>query len=783
MRCEFQAALSLLTGLVLLSAAGASQPNAAPSPRQPIALPDTPVGRQLAGWLAAFNSGDRATMQRFVTDHWAKSAPPWMRPMNFFTSLYPPTRGIDPYEVVYASDYRLVLLGRSRLTGEWHRVSARVEVRPPHGLVVNGVFLDPGPEDTRARGRLAEPEVIRGLADYLERVAVADEFSGVVLVAKDGEPVLTRAFGLADRDRKVANRAGTKFPLASMGKLFTAVAVCQLAERGRLSLDDPIGKHLADYPNRAVAEKVTIHHLLTHTSGLGDFFGKREYEQAKDRFRSPRDYFPLFANDALAFEPGTDILYSNAGFIVLGAIVERASGESFLAYVREHIFRPAGMADSGYNETGDDVLGLAVPYEGAGWDANYVPSRPGSPTARKANPSARGGGSPAGGGYSTAADLLRFDRALRRHTLLGAEMTERVLSGKGEVGAFGALHLTHAYGFQHREAADERIVGHSGGYPGVSGRLDMYLRSGYTVVSLANYDPPTGHAPPEKFRELALRGREGTRHTRTGDVREHRGFRSAALGNTRDVWVYLPPGYDAEKSRRYPVLYLHDGQSLFDEATARGPEWRVDETAEGLIRAGAVEPLIIVGVANAGEYRTDEYTPTFDPQTAAGGRADLYGRMLAEELKPFIDGRYRTLPDAGNTGLGGSSLGGLVSLYLGLKHPGTFGKLAVLSPSVNWDDRLILRQVGELRAKPPLRIWLDVGTAEGFSVEAANGVTASVRSLRDALVGKGWALDRDLKYFEAKGAGHEPRAWAGRVDPLLRYLFPAKPVPPAGDRE
>jgi CubicO group peptidase (beta-lactamase class C family) len=744
-----------------------------PSDR-PVALPDTPVGRQLTRWLAAFNSGDRETMQRFVTEQWAKSAPPWMKPVRFFEHVYPPTRGIDPYEVVYASDYRLVFLGRSRLTREWHRVSGRVEVKPPHGLVVNGIFLDPGPQTGRSRRKLQYTEIRDALAAHLEALGTADQFSGAVLVAKDGATVFARAYGLADRERNKRNRVDTRFCLASMGKMFTAVAVCQLAEQQKLSFDDPIVKHLPEYPNRAVAGKVTIHHLLTHTSGMGDFFGKKEYEVSKARLRKPADYFPYFANDPLAFEPGTDSQYSNAGFIVLGAIVERVSGQPFLDYVREHIFQPAEMTNSGYNEAGSEVPGLALPYEDAGWDSCYDRSRPGSPITRKSGLPLHGSGSPAGGGYSTVEDLFKFARALRKHKLLGPSYSERIFTGKGELGTFGALSINHVYGFQYREVGGERVVGHGGGYPGVSGQLDMYVGRGWTVISLSNYDPPTGHVPNEKFRELALQGTDKVRHTLIGTVRTHKNFRSNILRNARDIWVYLPPGYEAEKPRRYPVLYLHDGQSLFDEATAGGPEWRVDETAQALIEARAVEPLIIVGVANGGEYRMDEYTPTLDPQTGAGGRADLYGRMLVEELKPFIDGQYRTLTDAGNTGLGGASFGGLVSLYLGLKHPQTFGKLALLSPSVNWDGKVILRQVQALGAKPGLRIWLDVGTAEGFNVEAAKAVLVDARKLRDALVSKGWVLDTDLRYFEAKGAGHETRAWASRVDPMLRYLFPMK---------
>lgn len=255
--------------------------------------------------------------------------------------------------------------------------------------------------------------------------------------------------------------------------------------------------------------------------------------------------------------------------------------------------------------------------------------------------------------------------------------------------------------------------------------------------------------------------------TLTGDFHTHKNFHSKHLAKDRDVIIYLPPGYAASK-RRYPVLYLHDGQNLFDGATSYIPglEWRVDETAQELIKSKAIEPLIIVGIYNSGEQRADEYTPTQDAKHKVGGKADLYGRMLVEELKPFVDSHYRTFKDAKNTGLGGSSLGGLVTLHLGLKYPRTFGKLAVISPSVWWDNKVIVREVEELKRKPGLRIWLDMGTREG-----KDGVK-DAEALRDALVGKGWSLGRDLSFLAAEGAEHNERAWADRVGPILKFLFP-----------
>ncbi len=235
--------------------------------------------------------------------------------------------------------------------------------------------------------------------------------------------------------------------------------------------------------------------------------------------------------------------------------------------------------------------------------------------------------------------------------------------------------------------------------------------------------------------------------------------------------VYLPPGYDAQPDARFSVLYLHDGQNVFDGETAyvRGQEWFVDETAENLISHGAIQPLIIVGVYNTGSHRLDEYTPTPDSRLGHGGKASLYGRMLIEELKPFIDITYRTQKDAAHTALGGSSLGGLVTLFIGLRFPKVFGKLAIMSPSVWWDKRTILYDVRHLTVKPPLKIWLDIGTAEG---QKPQRIVGDVRKLRDALIRKGWKEGHDLCYVEAEGAGHNEGAWASRVGSMLAFLFP-----------
>jgi predicted alpha/beta superfamily hydrolase len=266
-------------------------------------------------------------------------------------------------------------------------------------------------------------------------------------------------------------------------------------------------------------------------------------------------------------------------------------------------------------------------------------------------------------------------------------------------------------------------------------------------------------------------------HTLTGNIQQHPAFPSKILGNRRDVLVYLPKGYRRSPTRRYPVLYLHDGQNVFDAATAfGGVEWGADETAHRLTAEKLIEPVIIVAVANTGEDRIHEYAPTparIDPAKRLKSKGALrsYGRFLTEELKPFIDRKYRTKRQAEFTGLGGSSLGGLATLVLGLWFPNYFTRLAVMSPSIWWDDCAvykIVEAVDEL-AKPPLKIWLDTGTHEDGWERA--------RELRDRLVEKGWRLHDDLNYLEADGSDHSEGAWAARIDPVLRFLFP--PPPPA----
>lgn len=256
---------------------------------------------------------------------------------------------------------------------------------------------------------------------------------------------------------------------------------------------------------------------------------------------------------------------------------------------------------------------------------------------------------------------------------------------------------------------------------------------------------------------------------RVGSLDYYRAMESRFLEQPHDIIVCVPPGYDRDTERRYPVLYLHDGQNVFDDypMSITGVQWGADTTARALIHADVIEPIIIVAIGNAGRERIDEYTPTRDAVHDAGGLADRYGQMLVYEIKPFIDHHYRTKKEREHTGVAGSSLGGLLSLHLGLSHAAVFGKVALLSPSVWWDDRWIVRQlVASDARRPDIRIWLDVGTGETRMMKGA-------QLLARMLERKGWTPGVDFEYFEAPGALHDERAWGERTGLFLRFLFPA----------
>jgi CubicO group peptidase (beta-lactamase class C family) len=339
------------------------------------------------------------------------------------------------------------------------------------------------------------------------------DFSGAVLVAQDGEPLLEAAYGDADRDAGTPNDIDTRFNLASVSKMFTGVAIAQLVEAGDLSFEDTIGDHLDGFAPDVAA--VTIDQLLTHTSGLGDYLAGGSREEVKAA-TTATELLPLITGEQLQFTPGERESYSNSGYTVLGAIVEAVSDQSFYDYVRSHIFEPAGMTRTDWPHPGDTDDNTALGYTGGDGGAPSVGTGQGQgnggtitlPPPGQGNggtvtlPPPGGGnygggtdaepvdnsdmvpwGNPSGGAYSTVGDLLRFAQALLDHELLGAEMTETVMSGKVPMSG-GQAEV--AYGFTDGTRDGVRVVGHGGGAPGVGATFDIYLDAGVVVVILAN---------------------------------------------------------------------------------------------------------------------------------------------------------------------------------------------------------------------------------------------------------------------------------------------------------
>lgn len=432
-------------GLFLLAASLVSEGNAQ---QTGVSLPQTPSGRRVEAYLKAFNAGESA-MREFMAEQTAKDSlqkvPVEVR-LNRYRQMRDRLGALDLRRVAESrADFVSVMVHGSK--GPLVNLEFQFEPAEPFGLI--GIRItDVGEEDIPANPKKDRAEFVAAVRDYAKKISGADEFSGVILVAQNGAPLLEEAYGLADREKKIPNRVDTKFNIGSINKSFTGLAVQQLIAKKKISPDDPIKKFLPDYPNPDAAEKVTVRHLLDMASGIGDFFGERYQSTPKEKIRSLQDYLPLFADQPLEFEPGTKNRYSNGGYIVLGLIIEKASGVDYYTYIRDHLYKPAGMGDTDSFERG-----AAIPNRAIGYTRDGSSRKPNDDTLPWK-------GSSAGGGYSTARDLLKYVMAWKDGKLGGAEEKTRA----------------------------ELMI--AGGAPGLNAALYWDAKSTYTIVVLANYDPP-----------------------------------------------------------------------------------------------------------------------------------------------------------------------------------------------------------------------------------------------------------------------------------------------------
>ncbi|SPF36299.1 Penicillin-binding protein, beta-lactamase class C (modular protein) [Candidatus Sulfopaludibacter sp. SbA4] len=429
---------------------------------------------QFSAWLDAFNSGDRARLGQFLEANY-----PSMKldaQMNFRER----TGGFELRSLEQATAVSVTGLVQQREGDQFARFTLVVDPAEPHQIQRFSLLAVPRPAEF-PMPRMNEADIVAALRDKLEKDAAADRFSGAVLLAlrengeKPGKVLFSGAYGLADRDKKVANKLETRFRIGSMNKMFTAVSVLQLVQAGKIKLTDPLGKYITDYPNQDVATKVTIHQLLTHTGGTGDIFGP-EFTTHRLDLRTLNDYVALYGKRAPAFEPGSRWVYSNYGMVLAGVLVERVSKQSYYDYVAEHVYKPAGMTLTGSEPESEAVAGRSIGYMRPQGATAWTPNTDTLPYR----------GTSAGGGYSTVGDLMKFADALIGHKLLNPENTELLITGKVDTGGAGK----YAYGFEDGRKDGVGAVGHGGGAPGMNGDLRIYAHSGYVIAVLSNLDPP-----------------------------------------------------------------------------------------------------------------------------------------------------------------------------------------------------------------------------------------------------------------------------------------------------
>jgi len=466
-------------------------------------IPDTPAckrGLEIAGLLASF---DMAKVRRYVQSEFApvlRDSASLERHVGILADLHDLAAG--QFEVYAARTYEpprpdhdAVIILRNNLEESWQAIVVEVEPDAPHRVTSFRLDRARPPIDLPEGGRLTTARIAQELDAYVAKLAKADAFSGTVLLAKDGKVVLTKAVGIANRDFDAPVDIDTKFNLGSMNKMFTGVAAIQLVEQGKLSRDDPIGKYLDETWCAAdVLAKVKVEHLLTHTSGLGSYFNREFDRSSRALFRKVDDYKPLVRDEKLSFEPGTRWSYSNTGMLLAGAVIEKASGADYFDYVRMHVTVPAGMTDTDCYELDRVNRNLAV-----GYQKERAPDGKVFLRNNLFMHVIRGG--PAGGGYSTVQDLFRFDVALRAGKLASPASLEQLWSPHPEVAS-----PLYGYGFSVETTRAGKVVGHGGGFNGISAQLSMYLDEGYTVAVMANYGDAASLVE-RKARDLILQGR------------------------------------------------------------------------------------------------------------------------------------------------------------------------------------------------------------------------------------------------------------------------------------
>jgi CubicO group peptidase (beta-lactamase class C family) len=453
------------------------QPQPAPAFKDMTALPQGPMGARIRSLIEVMNSGSEERIARFLNEDCEKRFRE-MVPLEDHVStalrFHRDTGGVDFYSVRTFTPERpgvTVVIVKDRTLGGWWGLTFRFGGAPDFLVASLGIGSARLPAGA-AEPALTEKEAVQEIRSLMTRLKEKDWYSGTLLVAKGPAVLLTDVAGEANRSFHVPNNLDTKFNLGSMNKMFTSVAVARLVEAGQLSFDDPIGKYVDEtWLPKDVTDKITVRHLITHTSGLGSYFNEVYTKSSRALFRKLEDYKPLIKDDRPAFPPGTRYQYSNTGMFLLGVIIEKVTGEDYFGHIRKAIYTPAGMTDSDCFEMDEPVENLAIGYSPA-WKGPYKWKNNLYSHVIK--------GGPAGGGFSTVRDLHRFALALLTGKLVSGSMRDLMWTDfKGS---------NYGYGFTVVQSPGGKAVGHSGGFEGINSQLDIYVDTGYIVAAMVNTD-------------------------------------------------------------------------------------------------------------------------------------------------------------------------------------------------------------------------------------------------------------------------------------------------------
>ena len=466
-------------------------------------LPDSRPGHLMADFLKLCGTAKREDMMAWYQSVLDQEAMTRMSPAdraNFVATDCEENGGFTVGEVTTDKPDRIEVVLQGKTSHDWF---SSIVASDSAGKLDRGTNLTPSqPAESALPSDLSDEAVAKLLSDRVEQLGAAGKFSGIAVIARGSTLIAAASAGYADRAEKTMITPDTQFTLGSLGKMFTAAAVGQLIDRGRLSFDDKVGSIFPDYPNKTVRDKVTVGMLMSHTSGMGDFLAKRTPAMMKEGVRRAGEFMPLYDHDEPAFEPGTRWSYSNAGLALMGAIVEKRSGQSYADYIRRHIFKPAGMTQSDPNNIPRRSKSLVTPYTRNSLQGESLPDW---------QEAEHDIGSPAGGAISTARDLARFADALRNGTLFSRKTFDAMATNHNPLYPRTPGYGPYGYAMVLREIYGRPTVGHGGGFPGVNTELRFMPDAPYTVVVLANQDYPaadlTAALPIGLMVEKAKRGK------------------------------------------------------------------------------------------------------------------------------------------------------------------------------------------------------------------------------------------------------------------------------------